>query len=393
MVSFVGTGSAGEADGPFTEKAHMRFQLHGFATLPHQAGESTRTTPVSVFGYTWFLEVWPGGYGPDGHMSVYLFVADGATPSAKYTLRIRGADYLCVGDRDTYFSTTGARKYEAGQGCGWAAFGDRADYISKCLVHGTLTIEVDIQVRSRAPQQWAPKTSLSADWLRLLASGDGADVAFVVGEERIAAHRLVLGMRAPTLAALCVDGGGDVEIGDVDVATFKALLTFAYSDVLEPPATKAEARSLLDAADRFGCVALKLHAEAELVKQGVAVDEAAELLLFADAHSYPQLKETAKDVCVANLQAVMATEGWQKVDESNKLLREVLQSVGSVASGCTAAVDEDDDPKTMRVVQLRRALEEKGLDCDGPRELLEKRLRDPPDKATPGSARKRARLG
>ena len=30
MVSFIGTGSAGEAEGPFNEKAHMRFQLHGF---------------------------------------------------------------------------------------------------------------------------------------------------------------------------------------------------------------------------------------------------------------------------------------------------------------------------------------------------------------------------
>ena len=73
--------------------------------------------------------------------------------------------------------------------------------------------------------------------------------------------------------------------------------------MFDPPAVKAKARSLLELADRFGCVSLKLHAEAALAKEGVSVDEAADTLLLADAHSCPGLKETAK-VIVANFRAV-----------------------------------------------------------------------------------------
>ena len=114
----------------------------------------------------------------------------------------------------------------------------------------------------------------------------------------------------------------------------------------------------------------------------MAVDEAAELLLFADGHGYPQLKELAMDVVLANYKAVTATEGWKKVAESNGLLQECLQ-----ASVDAAAAATDADPnQSMTVSDLRRALEIKGLDCDGPRELLEKRLLEPDE-----AARKKAR--
>ena len=108
----------------------------------------------------------------------------------------------------------------------------------------------------------------------------------------------------------------------------------------------------------------------------MALDEAAELLLFADAHSYPQLKELAMDVVLANLQAVMATDGWKKVAESPALLQECLQA--AVAGSGAAA---SNDPKSMRVSDLRRALEMEGGDCDGSRELLEKRLLEPRKRA------------
>jgi len=59
----------------------------------------------------------------------------------------------------------------------------------------------------------------------MLESGKKADATFVLGEERIAAHRCVLAMRAPTLAGLCGDADidGKVEMAGVDFETFKAV--------------------------------------------------------------------------------------------------------------------------------------------------------------------------
>lgn len=82
------------------------------------------------------------------------------------------------------------------------------------------------------------------------------------------------------------------------------------------------------------------------------------------------------DVVLANYQAITATEGWKRVAESPALLQECLQAAIGGGSSAAAAADAA-GPEQMTVSDLRRALEIKGGDCDGPRELLMKRLRDP----------------
>ena len=89
------------------------------------------------------------------------------------------------------------------------------------------------------------------------------------------------------------------------------------------------------------------------------------------------------DVVVAKFQEVMATKGWKRVAESPALLQECLQDATTGGSSAAAA---SDDPKSMRVSELRRTLESRGLDPDGPRELLGKRLLP-----EAGASRKRAR--
>ena len=58
-----------------------------------------------------------------------------------------------------------------------------------------------------------------------------------------------------------------------------------------------------------------------------------------------------------------------------------------VATSGSSAAAASDDPSRMRVSELRRTLEGKGGDCDGSRELLEKRLREPADEAPRKKAR------
>jgi len=201
------TADLGQSEGAFTEPRLLRFRLHGFEALPHEVGKGSFTPSIECFGYKWNLQVYPGGMKDEheGKVSVLLFVDDEATPSAKFTLRVLKSD-------GTVFDTGDfTHKYETGYGHG-AYFLERTSFIEHCLVDGTLTVEVDLQVRSNAPQLWEPKTSIVSDLVGMLESGKKADVTFVLGKERIVAHRLILAMRAPTLAALCDDAAdGKVE--------------------------------------------------------------------------------------------------------------------------------------------------------------------------------------
>ena len=193
------------------------------------------------------------------------------------------------------------------------------------------------------------------------------------------AHRFVLLARSPVLSSLCADADDDIEISEVSPAVFKEVLRFAYCDELSSPdvlSTADGARAVLKAADRFGVTRLKQLAEIELATRHLSVESAADLLLLADAHSCPQLKESATELFVSNMSEVMATAGWARLGASNDLLRELM---GSVA-GTKRSRDDDgegaaDRVKRMRVSELRKELADANLDTDGARAQLEERLR------------------
>jgi hypothetical protein len=156
-----------------------------------------------------------------------------------------------------------------------------------------------------------------------------------------------------------------IAIDDVDPALFGKLLHFIYTD--EMPEGDVDHRQLLKVANRFGCTHLKLAAEAELVMAGVDANNAAELLLFADGHSCALLREAAFEYCAAHPRAIKQSEGWNLLKES-PLCAEL---VGAAPTKFSAT-----DIDSMRVATLRRKLEEKGLDVDGTRETIIRRLKE-----------------
>ena len=137
------------------------------------------------------------------------------------------------------------------------------------------------------------------------------------------------------------------------------------------------ARALISASNRFGITGLKLVAEAELASAGINVENAAELILFADGTHCAMLKEAAMDFFVANSEAVMESSGYADLKESPDLLNELLTAalVGSKKRSEHSGPDNR-DYKSMRVSTLRQKLDDKGLDVDGSREMLISRLED-----------------
>ena len=109
------------------------------------------------------------------------------------------------------------------------------------------------------------------------------------------------------------------------------------------------------------------------------MESAADLLLLADAHSCPQLKESATELFVSKAPEVMATAGWARLGASAALLRELM---AEVTSPNKRPRDDDDGEgaadrvKRMRVSELRKELADADLDTDGPRAYLEERLRE-----------------
>jgi hypothetical protein len=102
------------------------------------------------------------------------------------------------------------------------------------------------------------------------------------------AHTLVLKTCAPMLAALCESSDGEktkiARITDINPGIFNHLLWYVYGGSVKKDDLAAHAREIIDAADKYSVVNLKLEAEAAYVKStDVTMENAVDILLYADA--------------------------------------------------------------------------------------------------------------
>jgi hypothetical protein len=167
--------------------------------------------------------------------------------------------------------------------------------------------------------------------------------------------------------------GTEIPIGGVDLSVFQSFLRFVYTDEIHTDSddeTSRDFRVMLEVADRFGCTRMKLLAEYELIKAGIDETNAADLLVFADAHWCALLREAAIDLFRVQPNLIMASAGWTKVAESVNLMQELMKIIASSKE----ALCSDSVVNPMRVSDLRKKLEEKRLDVDGTHQMLVNRL-------------------
>ena len=127
----------------------------------------------------------------------------------------------------------------------------------------------------------------------------------------------------------------------------------------------------MEAGNFWGVQGLKLAAETALVQsRSITLSNVVKYLLFADANECALLKECALAAIKARTRDVMLHESFLKLQESPALLTEVLHIVKP------PLIEGGHDLNRMSVGELRKRLEEKGLDVDGSKGLLVKRLQD-----------------
>jgi speckle-type POZ protein len=375
-------------DRVLSEEHTIRFVFHDFVNLPHERNKDTISSAL-CHGYQWELQLSPGGNDQSNddtvHLSLYLNCVSAqrgeGDVKAKSAFRVPSTNYGRDLGENLYQKTASA------WGFGYSHFLLRSDVLDPSigfLVDGNLTIEVDIQVYvdkvyvDTLPA-FRPKHTLDLDMMKLLESAKHSDVKFQVGPEVFSAHRGVLQVRAPELAAVAEGCSTDapIPIQGVTPSAFRSFLRFVYGNAVpESEELLNEARELLDVANRFGCKGLKLLAEAELVDSGITVDTAVDLVLLGDAKNCALLKEAAIDFFAANPTSVMSSSGWGNIRESVTLVTELMEVlVGRKKPSGPADADEV-DYKRMCVSTLRQKLEDKGLNVDGSRDMLISRLEE-----------------
>ena len=254
-----------------------------------------------------------------------------------------------------------------------------------CLeADGRLLIRLHLRVDKTRDSTWFPKALEANKVLApMLKSSLHSDVSFSVGsnQQRFHAHKCVLIHRAPILYDIVkdVERGNAIEIPKVTGLAFQHLLDHIYTNSLPQLSNddKQAAKELLLVSDLYGCTQLKLYVEARITYYMLTIDNAADWLLMADGHACPLLKEACMDKYVENMSQMKASVGWQKVRESKLLLEDILEHVTSkLTYRNNNDASDAENYEIMSVGKLREKLELSGLDLDGTKTMLIRRLKD-----------------
>ncbi|OEU21725.1 hypothetical protein FRACYDRAFT_231869 [Fragilariopsis cylindrus CCMP1102] len=173
----------------------------------------------------------------------------------------------------------------------------------------------------------------------------------------------------------------NIELPGVDEVAFEALFKFLYTGI-EPNHIRGEENSaaeMLVLANQFDCTHLKLYAESVLAERFLDTSNAADKLLFADAHSCALLKEAAMGMYATDPKTVKKTEGYVELMKSKDLVIELLEYISGERGEYIRVADctPEEDVDNLDVTSLRERLQSVSIhNVDGSKEMLVKYWKD-----------------
>jgi hypothetical protein len=181
---------------------------------------------------------------------------------------------------------------------------------------------------SELPAPEIPSSSLVVDLKHFVNNDMHSDITFVVEGHKVPAHK-ILCMRCPYFHNMLTgefmeSRASEVALEEVKYETFVLFLEYMYSDHVDV-ATADIAMDLFQVADRFGVERLKKICEGELVAS-IKLDNAAQILLAADAFNAEQLRERCLSYIVNNFDDVSKTPCFEEMARVNlDLVLEILR--------------------------------------------------------------------
>lgn len=212
------------------------------------------------------------------------------------------------------------------------------DNVHGYLPSDTLTIICEIKILTN-PKDCKNKCKIAERQLSdnleyLLASGKSSDVTLKVRGKLFNAVKGILASRSPVFnrmfeyEQLLENKNHQVIIDDIDEDVFEELLYFIYTD--KSPNIHKMPIGLLAAAEKYHIDRLKNLCE-DIISSSVTIDDAAEMIVFADTHNAGQLKKNMIDFIQGHLCDVVQTEGYKKFKQTHgHLFAEVLENIAGV---------------------------------------------------------------
>jgi len=175
---------------------------------------------------------------------------------------------------------------------------------------------------------------LSRDYEKCFNDERFSDFKIILGERQkvLNAHRVILSARSPYFSALLSShtkefSTGEVIYPDVDYEVFTEMIYFLYTN--KAPRIRQMALELMVLCDRFQVTRLKELA-ARVLKESLRTDNVCNVLIKADLHGSPELKEAAVSYIVNNSSAILKTSHWESlISDHPKIITDICIAMSS----------------------------------------------------------------
>jgi speckle-type POZ protein len=240
------------------------------------------------------------------------------------------------------------------------------------LEDGALVIEVAIKmIDPRNP--FIPVNPSACEVIqRMFMDERSADVVIEVGGRQFHAHRVILQQCSIILAELCesaLDQTAPIQISDVSPDVFHHLLYYVYGGKVLDYVFECHAKEIINAADKYGVINLKLEAEVRFVEATTfTMDNVMDNLLYAESKNCALLKESVMDFIAEN--KIEALKQIFFEDAPGNFISDILAAVAREDRKSTTDGDSEGELITMRISELRQKAHSKRLNVDGSREML-----------------------
>jgi len=394
MSSFHNVVDVGTPPGPLSEWLTTQIRFHRFNGLKTTRNHKVKSPEFTCFGHQWSVSLRPGGHNrsSEGFVSLTLknrtkkridiefnFVVRGPNSNSIYDIIHRGGTIDSFAPHGTSTSDDGRVSSSWG-----VDFAERRRIIKYNLIKDTMIVEVQMRTAMKSEDtSFISYNPCSDNVLGAFNEEETADIVFEVSGElgtekdrrkraklstvTFHAHHFILRSNATPLADMCQLGDSTpVQITNISPEVFKHMLYYCYGGTISEENLKSNAKEIINAADRFGIVNLKLQAESCYVKENeLTVANILDNLLYADSKNLALLQEKVMDFVAENNDNVLDEVSFDDVPGS--IVPDLLAAVSRTTGGNT---DSKDDRKFMRVNELRKRLQEKGLNVDGSRKTM-----------------------
>ncbi len=212
-----------------------------------------------------------------------------------------------------------------------------------------------------------PPSPMVKNLLKMLASGEDADISFLVGDTEILAHKLILKLNAGQLYQFVdrADVNFPVKVEGTTPEVFKLCLEYIYGDDRPDLDFLLEHyEDVIDVSNKYGVIGLKLQAEvAKIASLTIDASNVIEHLRFADSKNCTLLKEYATSVYISNFDMLVRSSSFEELAKSPDVLRDLV-----------IAISNDQTRSDATVNDLIGELIDLDLDVDGTKETLIARL-------------------